>query len=58
MSEERKRIAAELLPHLAVIMTQSKASPDSLQAWLAVMQTLGISLETLIQEGKRQEGQQ
>ncbi len=58
MSEERKRIAAELLPHLAVIMTQSKASLDSLQAWLAVMQTLGISLQTLIQEGKRQEGQQ
>lgn len=58
MSEERQRLAAALLPHLAVIMMQSRPPSGPSQAWLAVMQTLGISLETLIREGKRQEGQQ
>lgn len=60
MSDERKRLAAKLLPHLAEILHHSKPKSgyQTVFAWLKVVNTLGITLQDLVDEIKRQEGQQ
>ena len=58
--DQRKQLAAELLPHLAEILHHSKpkSGHQTVFAWLQVVQTLGITLKELVDEIKRQEGQQ
>ena len=58
--EERKQLAAELLPHLAEILHHSKpkSGHQTVFAWLQVVNTLGITLQDLVDEIERQEGQQ
>ena len=58
MSEERKRLAAELLPHLATIMRLSRPATGTVASWLAVVRTLDITLKDLIDEIRRQERQE
>jgi hypothetical protein len=54
VSEERKQLAAELLPHLAEILhhSGSKVSQQTVHAWLQVVRTLDITLKDLIDEIK------
>lgn len=63
IEDERKRLAADLLPHLAEILHHStpKVGQQTLFAWLQVVRTLDITLNDLINEIRRQgrqEGQQ
>lgn len=60
MSDERKRLAADLLPHLAEILHHSRPKDgfQTVSAWLQVVNTLDITLKDLVDEMKRQEGQQ
>ena len=53
--EERKQLAAELLPHLATIMRLSRPATGTLESWLAVVQLMGLTLKDLVDEIKRQE---
>ena len=55
MSDERKQMAAELLPHLATIMRLSKPATGTVASWLAVVQCVGLTLQDLMDEVKRQE---
>ena len=55
MSDERKRLAAELLPHLATIMRLSRPATGTVASWLAVVQLMGLTLKDLMDEVKRQE---
>ena len=55
MSDERKRLAAELLPHLATIMRLSRPATGTVASWSAVMQCMGLPLQDLIREVQRQE---
>ena len=55
MSDERKRLAAELLPHLATIMRRSRLATGTVESWLAVVQCMGLTLKDLMDEVKRQE---
>ena len=55
MSDERKRLAAELLPHLATIMRLSRPATGTVASWLAVVQFMGLTLKDLMDEVKRQE---
>ena len=54
MSEERKQLAAELLPHLATIMRRSRLATGTAASWLAVVQCMGLTLQDLMDEVKRQ----
>ncbi|MFN9290694.1 MAG: hypothetical protein ACK6EB_21725 [Planctomyces sp.] len=56
--DERKRLAAELLPHLATIMRLTRPAHGTVNAWLATANILQITLKDLIEEVQRQEGQQ
>lgn len=56
--EERRQLAAELLPHLATIMRLSRPAHSTTIAWLQVLKSLDVTLMDLINEVKRQEGQQ
>ena len=53
--EERKQLAAEILPHLATIMRLSRPATGTLESWLAVVQLMGLTLKDLVDEIKRQE---
>jgi len=53
--EERKRLAADLLPHLATIMRLSRPAFGTSQAWLAAANILRVTLKDLIEEVQRQE---
>ena len=57
--EERKRLAADLLPHLAEILHHSRPKDgfQTLFAWLQLVKALDITLKDLVDEIKRQEGQ-
>ena len=55
MSDERKRLAAELLPHLATIMRLSRPATGTVPSWLAVVRCVGLTLKDLMDEVKRQE---
>ena len=55
MSDERKQLAAELLPHLATIMRRSRLATGTVESWLAVVQLMGLTLKDLMDEVKRQE---
>ena len=55
MSDERKQLAAEILPHLATIMRLSRPATGTLESWLAVVQLMGLTLKDLVDEIKRQE---
>ncbi|MGL4831660.1 MAG: hypothetical protein ACRCWS_03635 [Propionibacteriaceae bacterium] len=55
MSDERKQLAAELLPHLATIMRRSRLATGTAASWLAVVQFMGLTLKDLMDEVKRQE---
>ena len=55
MSDERKRLAAELLPHLATIMRLSRPATGTVASWLAVVQCMGLTLQDLMNEVQRQE---
>ena len=56
--EERKQLAAELLPHLATIMRRSRPAAGTAQAWLATANLLRFTLKDLIDEVQRQERQE
>ena len=53
--DERKRLAAELLPHLATIMRLSRPATGTVASWLAVTESMGLTLKDLMDEVKRQE---
>jgi len=53
--EERKQLAAELLPHLATIMRLSRPATGAVPSWLAVVQSIGLTPKDLVDEIKRQE---
>ncbi|MFO0203460.1 MAG: hypothetical protein ACK528_10060 [Alphaproteobacteria bacterium] len=55
VSDERKQLAAELLPHLATIMRLSRPATGTVASWLAVVQSMGLTLKDLMDEVKRQE---
>ena len=55
MSDERKQLAAELLPHLATIMRRSRLATGTVESWLAVVQCMGLTSQDLMDEVKRQE---
>ena len=55
MSNEREQLAAELLPHLATIMRLSRPATGTVASWLAVVKCVGLTLQDLMDEVKRQE---
>jgi hypothetical protein len=56
--DERKQLAAELLPHLATIMRLTRPAAGTVQAWLKTANILQITLKNLIDEVQRQERQE
>lgn len=56
--DERKQLAAELLPHLATIMRLNSLAIGTVQAWIKTANILQITLMDLLDEVQRQERQE
>ena len=56
--EERKQLAAQLLPHLTTIMRLTRPAAGTVEAWLKTVNILRFTLKDLIDEVKRQERQE